>query len=132
MLVAPSTGCTATTRGAGQPAVKPGSFALNSPSPQVWRTSASKFALSVAAYAFGLLSHCDGPCTAPVSDLYVKSKFAHPSVYATRTRPCLSTDASLKSSRLRHAFEPPPFQMQPRWIGLPGVASTVDQVLPPS
>src|SRR5436305_10665176 len=58
--------------------------------------------------------------------------FAHPSVYATSTRPCLSIDASLKSSRLRHAFEPPPFQMQPRWIGLPGVASTVVHVFPPS
>src|SRR5919201_5034983 len=58
--------------------------------------------------------------------------FAHPSVYATRTRPCLSTDASLKSSRFRHGFEPPPFQMQPRWTGSPGVALTVVQVLPPS
>ena len=38
--------------------MKPGSLALNSPSPQLWRTSASKFALSVAAYAFELLSHC--------------------------------------------------------------------------
>ena len=44
----------------------------------------------------------------------------------------MSTDASLKSSRLRHAFEPPPFQMQPRWMGLPGVAFTVVHVWPPS
>src|SRR5947208_11798938 len=58
--------------------------------------------------------------------------FAQPSVYATSTRPCLSIDASLKSSRLRQAFDPPPFQIQPRWIGLPGVALTVVQVLPPS
>src|SRR5438552_16628541 len=38
----------------------------------------------------------------------------------------------MKSSRLRHWFEPPPIQMQPRWTGSLGVASTVDQVVPPS
>src|SRR4051812_11794888 len=55
-----------------------------------------------------------------------------PSVYATSTRPDLSMVASLKSSRLRQALEPPPFQMQPRWTGLLGAPLYVFQCLPPS
>ena len=55
-----------------------------------------------------------------------------PLANATSTRPCLSTDMSLKSSMLRQGFEPPPFQMQPTCTGSLGVASTVVQVRPPS
>src|SRR4051794_32757165 len=38
----------------------------------------------------------------------------------------------MKSSRLRHALDPPPIQIPPRWTGSFGVASTVDHVVPPS
>src|SRR2546429_220062 len=48
------------------------------------------------------------------------------------TRPPASIAASLKSRRFRQAFEPPPFQMQPRWTGPFGAATTVVHVLPPS
>src|SRR5215216_8055247 len=47
-------------------------------------------------------------------------------------RPCASTLMSLKSRRLRHWFEPPASQMQPRCTGSVGVASTVVHVTPPS
>src|SRR5919197_5126309 len=47
-------------------------------------------------------------------------------------RPVLPMVASMKSSRLRQVFEPPPSQMQPRCTGSLGVASTVVQVAPRS
>src|SRR5438128_12115895 len=54
-----------------------------------------------------------------------------PSANPTRTRPCASIVASIKSSKLRHGLVPPPSQMQPRCTGS-FVALTVVQVLPPS
>src|ERR1700716_700016 len=53
-----------------------------------------------------------------------------PSAYPTRTRPVLSTVMSLKSSRLREGWLPPPFHMQPRCTGSEDVVSTVVQVRP--
>src|ERR1700674_594098 len=38
----------------------------------------------------------------------------------------------MKSSKFRQMFAPPPSQMHPRCTGSLGVASTVDQVAPPS
>src|SRR5215211_2776356 len=40
--------------------------------------------------------------------------------------------ASIKSSRLRQTFAPPPCQIQPRCTASLGVASTVVQLAPPS
>src|SRR6266446_1069302 len=56
----------------------------------------------------------------------------HPLTYPTSTRPCLSMVTSKKSSRLRQMLAPPPFHIQPRCIGAPGVTSDVVQVNPPS
>src|SRR5437868_10089026 len=56
----------------------------------------------------------------------------HPSAKPIRTRPMRSVVMSLKSSRLRHALLPPPFQMQPRCTGSEGVTSVVVQFFPPS
>ena len=66
-----------------------------------------------------------------------------PSAYPTTTRPVLSTDTSMKSSRLRsgvleqllspagmRAASTLPHQMQSRCTGSVGVASTVTQFLP--
>src|SRR3954453_14144482 len=55
-----------------------------------------------------------------------------PSAYPTMLLPFCPTVASMKSSRLRHALEPPPIQIPPRWTGSFGVASTVVHVDPPS
>src|SRR5215212_8436556 len=58
-----------------------------------------------------------------------------PSVYATRKRPCASTSAPLKSSRLRVPLSQPlnpPAQIVPRCTGSFGVALTVVHVCPPS
>src|SRR6266511_999950 len=87
--------------------------------PHACRTRATRATLSRPEYELGFESHLEGPWSGipfatPVMLLYVKLMFAHPSVKATRTRPCLSSAASLKSRRFRQAFDPPPFQMQPR------------------
>src|SRR5213080_3910544 len=46
--------------------------------------------------------------------------------------PVLSICASMKSSRLRHVFEPPASQMQPFCTGSLPVTSVVCHVVPPS
>src|SRR6185437_4242436 len=56
-----------------------------------------------------------------------------PSAKPTSTRPCWSTVASMKSSRLRSLPQVVPArQMEPRCTGSLGVASTSVQVAPPS